>query len=206
MIIYNRKKKAEYYAEQKAIAIAALHSAEEALAAGTATEEQLQILIRENRIPSPSSINSGSQPTIGEQTDFGKAQAAANQAASTIAKETKGVWATAKSWVFAGLKNEDDAEDPTETFGYEGTSEDDDVMGERSSDIARAVAAKKAELEFKAKQALEKEVARERGGGPLDRLGTEEEGVAGLRTEKADAAVGKESGGGSGWTSFMTRK
>lgn len=205
MIIYNRKKKAEYFAEQKALAVAALASAEEALAKGTATEEQLQILIRENKFPNAASINDPSYRSITESTDFQKAQAAADQAKSKIVQESKGVWATAKGWMFSGLKKEEESEDETARFGYEGTSEDDDVMGERSSDIARAVAAKKMELENKARLALDKEIARERGGGPLDRIGTQNEGDnAGVRTESEDGAVGQKSGGG--WTSFMTTK
>lgn len=197
MIVYNRKKKREYFSEQKAIAMAELHSAQEALARGNATEEQFAILIRENKLP-----NQQARPSVAESTDFGKAQAAMQQGAGTIAKESKGAWATAKSWIFAGLKKEEEVEDETARLGYEATSEDDDVMGERTSDIAKAVATRKIELEEKAKQALEREKKRQLEGGPLDRLHTSEEGAAGVRTAVVDAAVG-EKPKSSGWSTFM---
>ena len=198
MIVYNRKKKREYFAEQKAIAMAELHSAQEALARGTATEEQFAILIRENKLP-----NQASKASVSDSTDFGKAQAAMQQGAGKIAEESKGAWATAKSWIFAGLKKEEEIEDETARLGYEGTSEDDDVMGERSSDIARAVAARKIEMEQKAREALEREKKRQLEGGPLDRLHTSEEGQAGVRTAVADGAVGDAKPKGSGWSGFM---
>lgn len=198
MIVYNRKKKREYFAEQKAIAMAELHSAQEALARGTATEEQFAILIRENKLP-----NQAAKPSVSDSTDFGKAQAAMQQGAGKIAEESKGAWATAKSWIFAGLKKEEEVEDDTARLGYEATSEDDDVMGERSSDIARAVAARKIEMEQKAKEALEREKKKQLEGGPLDRLHTSEEGQAGVRTAVTDGAVGDAKPKGSGWSTFM---
>lgn len=202
MIVYNRKKKREYFAEQKAIAMAELHAAQEALARGNATESQFQILIREGKLPDPKDGNT-SRPSIAESTDFGKAQAAVQQGAGKIAEESKGAWATAKSWIFAGLKKEEEVEDATARLGYEATSEDDDVMGERTSDIAKAVAARKQEMEAKAKAALEREKKRQLEGGPLDRLHTSEEGAAGLRTAVADGAVGDAKPKSSGWSTFM---
>ncbi len=210
MIIYNRKKKREYFAEQKAIAMAELHAAQDALAAGKATEAQFEILIREGKLPASATSNAAAgarhiPKSITESTDFKKAQDAANMAASTIKEETKGAWATAKSWVFAGLKKEEDQADPTSRLGYEGTSEDDDVMGIRSSDIAKAVADRKTELEQKAKKVLEEEKQRQLDGGPLDRLATKEQRDPGVG-EVRDGAVGQPTKQGGGWTSFMTNK
>ncbi|ELR03280.1 hypothetical protein VC83_07286 [Pseudogymnoascus destructans] len=164
MMIYNRRRRREYFAEQKAINEAATQDAAVALRSGTATAEQLKLLEQQR----------GQAAVAAEMRQ--KAQemreARANAAAAPVAAEKgegKGIMASATGWLFKGLKTEDRPE-----VGY------GNAVGERG--VARAVEARRAEV-----AATERE--REANGGPLDRLGTEEE----------------EEGKG-GWTSFMTRK
>ena len=79
-------------------------------------------------------------------------------------------------------------------MGYEALSEEDDSLGERESDIVRAIEEKKLAIAAKAKQAFAEEKERQRTGGPLDRLGMETEGNT------------VEPPKGGGWTSWMTRR
>lgn len=169
MIIYNRRKQKEYFTEQRAIQSAALHDAQVALRAGLATSEQLILLTQEGKLPTMSQTN----PTEKIAT------------AQTGVKP--GMFATAKSWLFSGLKKEEDSN----RLGFE-MSEEDDSLGESESGILRAIEARKLEVANKARLALEREKETQKTGGPLDRIGTENEGRPGVKE--------------NGWTSFMSRK
>jgi hypothetical protein len=81
MMIYNRRKRAEFFAEQRALHESKLHDAREAVRGQRATEEQLQLLAQER-----------------------EAERAAEEK-----KQQKGSWARSKEWLFSGLKTEDDA-------------------------------------------------------------------------------------------------
>jgi hypothetical protein len=101
--------------------------------------------------------------------------------------------------LFSGLKKEEEGDDVGSSerrLGYEAMSEEDDTFGERESDIVRAVEDKRTAIAEKAKQAFRDEKEKQRTGGPLDRLGTETEGVE----------VGDQKPKSGGWTSFMTRR
>jgi len=193
MIIYNRRKKSEYFAEQRALAAAVLHEAQVAQRAGTATTEQLALLTSEGKLSPPKTSPSTAPQAHISQFEKGEI------AAAKMDKETRGIWATTKSWLFAGLQKEEEEADPLHRLGFEATSEEDDMMGERESDILRAIEAKKLEVQKKAKHVVQTEVDKERKGGPLDRLGTEKEGRAGVKPTE-----GEEKSGG--WASFMGRK
>ncbi|RDL42069.1 Uncharacterized protein BP5553_02048 [Venustampulla echinocandica] len=148
MMAYNRRKRAEFYAEQKAVYAAGIHDAREAVKSGTATEEQISLITKDNEI-------------------------AAIQAAKL---QKKGVFKKGKEWLFAGLKKAEEGDDvgtSERRLGYEGSNEEDDGLGAHESDIIRAIEVKKMELTAKAKQAFENEKERQRTGGPLDQLGTE---------------------------------
>ncbi|KAE9377119.1 hypothetical protein N431DRAFT_542532 [Stipitochalara longipes BDJ] len=154
MMIYNRRKRAEFYQEQKALKENAIRSARLAIAAGEASEEQVNFIRRE------------------EEHD-----AQLNEAAKTKAAK-KGVFKKSQEWLFSGLKKEEEGEDVGSSerrLGYESLSEEDDSFGERESDIVRAIEEKKMAISGKAKQAFAEEKERQRSGGPLDRLGLESE-------------------------------
>jgi hypothetical protein len=173
MMIYNRRKRAEFYQEQKALKENAIHSARLAIAEGVASEDQVNFIRRE------------------EEHD-------AQLEAAARAKATKqGIFKKGKEWLFSGLKNEEEGEDVGSSerrLGYEALSEEDDSLGERESDIVRAIEEKKMAIAARAKQAFAEEKERQRSGGPLDRLGSETEGNNG------------ESPKNGGWISWMLRR
>lgn len=169
-MIYNRKKRAEFFAEQKAKHQAAIYEAKQAKNHGIATEEQIAFLFRE------------------EDEDARVARL----------KQKKGVFKTAKEYLFAGLKKEEEGDDIGSSqarLGYESMSEEDDTLGSRESDMVRALEDKKLAIQEKARQAFANEKERERSGGPLDRIGTS------VNNTGSEGEAPKAS-----WTSFMTRR
>lgn len=151
-MIYNRKKRAEFQGIQKTRIESAIATARQAVADGTATPQQTKFLTLED-----------------------EHQAIVD--AKQKEKDAPGIFAKAKSWLFYGLKNEEEGEDlgsSERRLGYEALSEEDDTLGERESDVVRAIEEKKIALQEKAKKAFEEEKERQRTGGPLDRLGTDE--------------------------------
>lgn len=80
MIIHNRRKRAEFHAEQKARYDTAIHVARTALRSGTATEAQMEFIERDE----------------------------AHQARLAAQKEKKkGIFKRGSDWLFSGLKKED---------------------------------------------------------------------------------------------------
>jgi len=174
MMIYNRRKRAEFFTEQKAKHEAAVHDAKLAIDHGVATEAQLEFIARE------------------EAED-------ARLAKIKEAKAKRGVFKGVTSWLFFGLKKEEEGDDVGSSearLGFESLSEEDDALGERESDIIRAIEDKKLAIQDKAKQAFAAEKERQRTGGPLDRIGTSTE----------NRGSGEEQPKSGGWTSFMTRR
>ncbi|KAI9744097.1 MAG: hypothetical protein M1818_002249 [Claussenomyces sp. TS43310] len=173
MMIHNRRKRNEYFAQQKALREAALHEANEAQRRGSPTEAQQILLMEEVQLM--------------------------QQAEAKKAAKAQGVLARSKQWLLSGLKKEEEGDDygsSERRLGYEGMNEEDDVLGERESDILRAIEEKKAEMQEKARSILEREKDLQRTGGPLDRIGT-----------TSDAKKSENNGGGAGgWLSFMSRK
>lgn len=170
MMIYNRKKRAQFFEEQKAIHQNAIYRAREAITAGIATEEDIKFIKRE------------------EEHEVDLAERARAKAAK------KGVFTKGKEWLFAGLKKEEEGSDlgsSEKRLGFESLSEEDDGLGERESDIVRAIEDKRSAFAGKAKKAFAEEKERQRSGGPLDRIGT--------------LSQPDEKPKSGGWTSFMTR-
>ena len=164
-MIYNRRKKREYFAEQKAMQDAALQDAEVALRSGRASVEQIALLEQTKGKAAIAEVNERAKEAMRE---------GAAKAVSAVEAEKKGILASTTGWLFKGLKKEDTG--AAELVEFE-NSEDERVGAQ--SGLEKAVEARRAEM-----------AARERDGGPLDRLGTKEE----------------KGNGGGGWTSFMTRK
>jgi hypothetical protein len=174
MMIYNRRKRAEFFKEQITIHENAVREARTAIDHGVATEAQLAFIARE------------------EKED-------ARLAKIKEEKAKKGIFKRATGWLFAGLKRAeggDDVGSSQERLGYETLSEEDDVLGERESDIVRAIEDKKAGIQNKARKAFADEKERQRTGGPLEQLGTSTD----------NTGAGEEPPKSGGWTSFMTRR
>jgi len=147
MIVYNRKKRAQFFAEQKAIHQNAIHSAQQSIASGTATEAELEFLQRE------------------KDHDLYLADKAKEKAAK------KGMFKRGKEWLFSGLSNEDDGAREEEKV-KEFVREEVHTGQEKASEVLRSLEAKKERVQDKAKQAFADEKESQRTGGPLDRLAT----------------------------------
>jgi hypothetical protein len=182
MMIYNRRQKRKYFEEQKARHESAVYSARAAIASGTATEDELAFIKREE--DHDAWINS--------------------------IKNKKGVFARSKEWLFSGIKKEEEGEDVGSSerrLGYEALSEEDDSLGERESDIVRAIEEKKMAIAGKAKAAFADERERQRSGGPLDRLGTAEENKPRTIPEPPMSEdLDQKPKASGGWTSFFIRR
>jgi len=150
MMVYNRKKKAQFFEEHKAKVEAALHTARKAIEMGNASDEQIKFVRLEDE----------------------------HEAMLKAKSEKRGMFTKSKDWLFSGLKKEEEGNDlgtSENRLGYEGMSEEDDSLGARESDIVRAIEDKKTAIAEKAKQAFADERERQRSGGPLDRIGTPSE-------------------------------
>ncbi|KAK2626817.1 hypothetical protein QTJ16_003992 [Diplocarpon rosae] len=154
MMIYNRKKRAQFFAEQKALHANAVYNARKSIEAGTATEEEIKFIKREDE------------------------HAARLEEIARAKAEKKGLFKKGKEWLFSGLKNEEDGEDAESSekrLGNESMSEEGVTVRERESDIVRAIEEKKMAITSKGKQAFADEKERQRTGGPLDRIGIKSE-------------------------------
>jgi hypothetical protein len=143
MMVYNRRKRAQFYEEQKALKESAIYSARLAISSGVATEEQINFINMEDE-------------------HQGRLDAAAKAKAAN-----KGIFKRGSEWLFSGLKKEEEGEDVGSSerrLGYEALSEEDDTLGERESDIVRAIEEKKMAISQKAKHAFAEEKERQRTG------------------------------------------
>jgi hypothetical protein len=194
MMIHNRRKRREYFAQQKALHDAAVYEAQTALRHGTANAEQLALIENEEMTR-----------RVVEAREAEKLQAAKD-----------GVFARTKSWLFEGLKREDgavgtdvreDEEGMTRRTEHEermrmmaagmGTApgEESEGMSEmgRESTILRAVEEQNVGVRGKMEDAMKREGERERSGGMLDQLGMS--GDSGGETPKQ-----------GGWMGFTSRR
>ncbi|RDW66472.1 hypothetical protein BP6252_10107 [Coleophoma cylindrospora] len=166
MMIYNRKKRDEYYAQEKALKAAAYDRAKTAVSRGTATEADIAFVKGED--------------------DWAKRM--------EERKNRPGLWKRSKDWLFSGLKKEDQPEINATSEGAP-ISEmlRDKALSVRGteSEIIKAAEEKKNSVQDKVAQAFADEKARQKKGGPLDRLGSSDEDDA----PKA-----------GGWTSWMNVK
>lgn len=156
-MIYNRRKRREFYAEQKALNEAALQDASVALRSGSATAEQLKLLEAQR---GQASVAAEMRAKAAEMRE---ARANSATALPVVAEEEEkkgGIMASATAWLFKGLKTEDMPDE-----GYENS--EDERVGEQGG-VLRAVEARRAEM-------AAREQERQANGGPLDRLGPEKE-------------------------------
>lgn len=152
MMIYNRKKRAQFFSEQHAVHMNSLHNAQLAQQHGTASEEQIALI----------------------ETERVQAQA---QADAQKAKATrKGIFGRGKDWLFAGLKQDEEVAEEggkkVEEVMNEVGGQVQEAVGANGSKILRAVEEKKEGVKQKIEGAWEREKSAERAGGPFDRLGT----------------------------------
>ncbi|KAK3951999.1 cytochrome oxidase c assembly-domain-containing protein [Pseudoneurospora amorphoporcata] len=180
MIMFNKKRKAEFIEAQKKIEADSLEAARLAYITGKATEEQTALVEeyleheREAGRPKPS-IFSKFPSVIGaptpitnettEQTTTSVSEAATWPAATTpkdtteeqpaAATEKSGLW----GWLTGSLKKEDIAAG----------------AGQQASKLVGAVKQETSAIKEKALEAFEKEKENQRKGGPLDKVGLPEQ-------------------------------
>ncbi len=145
MMIYNRRKRREYFAEQMALHNASVHEAQLAVRRGTATENQIALLREEEEHRRSKEAEQAPKP---------------------------GIFRRSTKWLFSGWKKDEDLEvvgNSGPSLDFEGANKEDGIVVESGSEILKAVEEKKEEIKQRAK---ENETQPERAGGPLDRLGT----------------------------------
>ena len=199
--MYNKKRKAEFLEAQRKMAADSLEAARLAYMTNKATPEQIAMVEEalEREAGAESSIFSKMPSVIGAPKPLSAEQQQSSQEGGSqgVADAATAAWAGAqeqetqqqqtqeapkkaggiRSWFSSILGREEESEDITQRFGWEGLSEEDDAAGVRESDLVRAVEEKQAKLRAKASQALEREKDRQRNGGPLDRTGIVAEGA-----------------------------
>ncbi|KAK3303167.1 cytochrome oxidase c assembly-domain-containing protein [Chaetomium strumarium] len=216
MIMYNKKRTAEWIEAQKKIEADSLEAARIAYMTGKATEEQIALvedyLERErdasrktsffSKLPgalepassAPASASASGQQqrpqSITETVSWPSNESASEpESQPSQDKENKGgLWA----WLTSNLKREEEGDtvmSPQPRLGWESLSEEDDGKGVRDSDLVRAVGAK-------AQAAFEKEKENQRKGGPLDRVGVADDAKGEAQTE---AGAGEQQGKKKGW-------
>lgn len=181
MIVYNRKRKAEFLEAQRRLEASSLEAARLAYMTGKATDEQ--ILLVEEALERDSTLSSApifsrpgapapqqhqQQPTVSEAATW----PATTPPPQPETQKSTGLWA----WLTSSLKKSEEGDEPMSTqrrLGYESLSEEDDGTGVRDSDLVRAAEGRAAALRDAAREAFEREKAAQREGGPLDRVGTE---------------------------------
>ncbi len=152
MILYNRRQRRDFFAEQKALHAKALMSARQAALNGTADEDQMLLLNRE--------------------------RAAMEAEQARLAKE--GIWKRTKEWLYSGLKTDEEGAATSggtlaavgDEVWKENASESNDVTGDKLG-ILKAVKEKRREgVEPGTVEAPTPVPAStpETKGGPLDRL------------------------------------
>lgn len=144
MIIYNRRKRAEFFTEQKARYQAAIHSAKLAVESGRATEAEIEFLQRDS------------------------AEQARLDAIKAAKANRKGIFKRSSEWLFSGMKKEEQIDGTGNSelsVGNEALDRvDNSLNGRATKDMTT--------LKDSAKQAFANEKERQQNGGPLDRLGT----------------------------------
>ncbi|KAK1836762.1 cytochrome oxidase c assembly-domain-containing protein [Podospora conica] len=183
MIMYNRKRKAEFLDAQRRLEADSLAAARLAYMTGKATDEQILLVeealerdVNTSKAPifarPPPPTTTPQQPTVSEAATWPTPPP--QEPAPAAEQKSTGLWA----WLTSSLKKEEEGHEPMSAqrrLGYESLSEEDDGTGVRDSDLVRAAEGRAAALRDAAREAFEREKAAQREGGPLDRVGIEGE-------------------------------
>ncbi|KAI1364081.1 hypothetical protein F5Y08DRAFT_307865 [Xylaria arbuscula] len=183
MMMYNRKRRSEFFALQKQLKEDSLEAARLAYMTGTASEEQIALVedatakAKEAGISLPSilSVPQTAAPAGGRET----ASATYDSPASDEETQKKG---GVTGWLFGGLKKEE-ARDDAETLS---TSDERwrTTATTTAGDVGNA-------LRDKAKAAYDHERDTQRRGGPLDQIGLD---ASTTTTTASSSGEGKKKG------------
>ncbi|EAQ84776.1 hypothetical protein CHGG_08790 [Chaetomium globosum CBS 148.51] len=201
MIMYNKKRSAEWAEAQMKLEADSLEAARIAYMTGKADEEQIALV--EEQLER--------ERVSGRKTSFFKDMSTNNHNNNNNNNKNKTHPSSPGSPPTSNAKK---TPTPTPTpppapsapmspqsrLGYESLSDDDGAAGGavRDSDLARAVERRQATLQAKAAAALERERENQRRGGLLDRVGVVEEEEGGKGKDGAgEGGDGKGIGGGA---------
>ena len=199
MLRYNSRRKKEFMAVQAQLDADSLAAARLAFMRGEATPEQTAMVEAAQQKEAGSEGEAifkmpsllGAPAPIAAGTDGAAAAAEEEEEVKEADKPSGGL----RSWFSSTLSREEQGEaagSSDSRLGYESLSEEDDAQGLRESDVVRALeqkqkaaAAAYQAVTERAQQALEREKANQREGGPLDRIGLDESKPAGAAAAPA---------------------
>ncbi|OTB00505.1 hypothetical protein M426DRAFT_324280 [Hypoxylon sp. CI-4A] len=173
MMIYNRKRRNEFFALQKQLKADSLQAARLAYMTGTASDEQLALVedaeakARQAGLTLPPLLSTPKttegQTVEGAETSTWPGESMVESSLSAADEVEQPKKKGFASWLFGGLKKEEASE---ETIAAEAGSSSSSRSG-----IARTVDESQQALRGKAKAAFEQERENQRKGGPLDQVG-----------------------------------
>ncbi|KAI0454140.1 hypothetical protein F5B21DRAFT_476762 [Xylaria acuta] len=176
MMMYNRKRRNEFFALQKQLKEDSLEAARLAYMTGTATDEQVALVedatakAKEAGIALPSILSAPQSPApAGGRETTTTATIAVGEEEEETQKKKGGV----TRWLFGGLKKEDDAQTADDRWRSTTATTTQENVGDALRD--------------KAKAAFDTERDNQRRGGPLDQVG--------LDTAAATESSGKNKKG-----------
>ncbi|CAK7264532.1 hypothetical protein SEPCBS57363_001120 [Sporothrix epigloea] len=197
MMRYNSRRKKEFLAAQEQMEADSLVAARLAFMRGDATPEQTAMVEAARQQAAAAESTGGAGKGEGESifkmpSLLGAPAPVADTKASEASKTNDTPSSSShpaggiRSWFSSTLTREEQGESTGSSqsrLGYESLSEEDDAEGVRESDVVRALeqkqkaaAAAYQAVTERAQQALEREKANQRAGGPLDRIGLEGKG------------------------------
>ncbi|KAI5856679.1 hypothetical protein GGS23DRAFT_601090 [Durotheca rogersii] len=165
MMIYNHKRRAEFFALQKQYKADSLEAARLAYMTGRATEEQITLV--EEAEAKAREAGLSLPPLLSAPRPMAPEAGAELRAAEEDARESEVEPSKKKgfaAWLFSGLKKEETAE---ESLGFAKTIDESQQV-----------------LKDKAKEAFERERENQRQGGALDQVGLDEKSSGGGETKK----------------------
>ncbi|KAI1347328.1 hypothetical protein F5Y01DRAFT_295447 [Xylaria sp. FL0043] len=192
MMMYNRKRRSEFFALQKQLKEDSLEAARLAYMTGTATDEQIALVedatakAKEAGMALPSILSApqAAAPAGGRDHSVGS-EGSSGEDVDTQ-KKAGGV----TGWLFGGLKKEDTTRPHEETLS---TSDERWRTTSATTTAATATAGEVAgHLRDKAKVAFEQERDAQRKGGPLDQIGLD--GAGATTTTTTSSGEGKKKG------------
>ncbi|ETS78324.1 hypothetical protein PFICI_10386 [Pestalotiopsis fici W106-1] len=180
MMVYNRKRRNEFFALQQQLQTDSLEAARLAYMTGSATEEQIALVEDATekakqagmQLPSLLGTAKASESTDAASTSTAERtvwpgeslqESSLSGANEVEAPKSKGI----TGWLFGGLKKEDTAA----SQGNLSFNKEEATASGRAGAAAQAVAGQADALKDKAKAAFETEKEKQRTGGPLDQVG-----------------------------------
>ncbi|KAK3401819.1 cytochrome oxidase c assembly-domain-containing protein [Sordaria brevicollis] len=183
MMMYNKKRKAEFIEAQKKMEADSLEAARLAYITGKATEEQTALVEeylereREAGRPKPS-IFSKLPGVLSEPTPITKENSTTEQTTSTSVSEAA-TWPAATTPKETTTQEQPEAAAKTGLWGWlTGSLKKEDVAasaGQQAPTLVGAVKQETSTIKEKALEAFEKEKENQRKGGPLDKVGLPEQ-------------------------------